>query len=257
MSQRTLATITLLATVAVTAMFAAPATAESLPLVAYWPMIEGRGQVIHDFSGNRNNGVMGASTAVEPSDPTWIAGGLFGALRFAGGQFVTVPDSPSLEPQKVSVLALVRGSTSPGTYRYVVSKGAMGCTTASYGLYTGSNGGMAFYVYNGVNYEVSPEAQPSIWNGKWHVVAGTYDGSTVRLFVDGAEVGSGTTALPASIAYGLPTQDGGLIGAYDGGSCSDDFTFVGDIDEVSIWRAALPMSQILPREQALLSSRLR
>jgi hypothetical protein len=242
------------AAVAVLAAVAGTARAAASPLVGYWPMIEGRGQIVHDFSGNGNNGVLGSSSAVEPSDPTWIRGGLLGALHFAGNQTVTIPDSSSLEPAKITVLALVRGSQSPGTWRYIMSKGALGCETGSYGLYTGFGGGLAFYIYDGVDFRISPEESTAIWDGRWHVVAGSYDGSTVRLYVDGAEVGSGTSVpLPGSIAYGLPSG-GGQIGAYDGGC---DLSFVGDIDEVSVWNTALPVSQIFPRVQALLSSILR
>ena len=140
---------TSLALIFVALVCAAPAAAGGPTLVGYWPMIEGSGQVVHDFSGHGNSGVLGTTTAVEPSDPTWIRGGVFNALRFSGSQMVTVPDSPSLDPAQVTVLALVRGLGSPGQWRYVVSKGAMGCTAGSYGLYTGFSGGMAFYVFNG------------------------------------------------------------------------------------------------------------
>ena len=108
-------------------VLAAPAAAGSLPLVGYWPMYEGQGQIVHDLSGMGNNGVLGASAAAEPSDPTWIRGGLFGALHFSGSQYVTVPDSPALAPARVTVLGLVRGSSSPGQWRYVFSKGSLGC----------------------------------------------------------------------------------------------------------------------------------
>jgi Concanavalin A-like lectin/glucanases superfamily len=231
----------------------APAGAAQLPVVGYWPMIEGSGQIVHDFSGNGNNGVLGTSTAVEPSDPTWIKGGLFGAMHFAGGQVVTIPGSPSLEPAQVTVLALVRGSASPGQWRYVLSKGSMGCTAGSYGLYTGFGGGIAFYVYNGNEFRVSPEGATTIWDGKWHVVAGTFDGTNVRAFVDGKEIGSGTPAFPFAIDYSLPSGGAG-IGQYDGGC---DLSFTGDIDEVSVWSTALPVSQIFPKAQALLGSYLR
>jgi hypothetical protein len=53
-----------------------PAAAGSLPLVGYWPMSEGQGQVVHDLSGMVNNGVLGASTAVESWDPSWNRAGL-------------------------------------------------------------------------------------------------------------------------------------------------------------------------------------
>ena len=244
-----------IALVGLTLAFAAPAAAVTLPLVGYWPMFERQGQVVHDLSGKGNNGILGTSSAAEAADPTWIRGGLFGALHFGGGQYVTIPDSASLQPAQVTVLALVRGSASPGQWRYVVSKGAMSCRTGSYGLYSGFGGGLAFYVSNGADFFVSPEAPTTVWNGKWHVVAGSFDGTNVHLFVDGAEVGAGTSVpLPFSIAYGLPTNDGASIGSYVGGC---DLSFVGDIDEVSIWSAALPVSQIFPRAQALLAASLR
>ena len=74
----------------------------------------------------------------------------------------------------------------------------------------------------------------SVWDGKWHHAAGTFDGPTVRLFIDGVRVG---TAPPSStaIAYN-PPDGGGLIGDY-GGDC--DLFFVGDIDGVQIWSRAL------------------
>jgi hypothetical protein len=229
---------------------AAPANAG---VVGYWPMIERSGQVVHDFSGNRNNGVLGTSKAVEASDPTWLRGTLLGGLHFAGGQEVTIPDSPSLDPQQVTVFALVRGSASPGTWRYVVSKGAMGCTAGSYGLYTGFGGGLAFYVFDGQNFFGSPEAPPTIWDGKWHVVAGTFDGTTVRLFVDGSQVGEGTSVpSPFAIAYDLPIGTG-EFGAF--GGC--DLSFVGDITQVSIWNTALPIGDIFSRTGARIGSFLR
>jgi len=232
-------------------VFAAPASAG---IVGYWPMIEGSGQVVHDFSGHGNNGVLGTSKAVEPSDPTWLRDGLLGGLHFAGGQEVTIPDSPSLDPQHVTVLALVRGSASPGTWRYIVSKGAMGCTAGSYGLYTGFSGGLAFYVYDGTSFFDSPEEPPAtIWDGRWHIVAGTFDGTTVRLFVDGKEVGMGASVpSPFAIAYDLPVGSG-EVGGY--GGC--DLSFVGDITQVSIWNTALPIGDIFPEAQALLPSVLR
>jgi hypothetical protein len=37
-----------------------------------------------------------------------------------------------------------------------------------------------------------------VWDGSWHHVAGTYEGSMVRLFVDGMEIG----ALPVADIWG-------------------------------------------------------
>ncbi len=107
---------------------------------------------------------------------------------------VRVPDSSSLEPPSaVSVGAFVKANGSPGDFKYIVAKGASGCIASSYALYTASDGGLEFYVAqnSGLSYTLSPDAGSSIWDGNWHFVVGTYDGSAVRLYVDGNQVGNG------------------------------------------------------------------
>ena len=57
---------------------------------------------------------------------------------------------------------------------------------SSYALYTGSNGGLRFYVSDGgAGASLSPAAGPELWDGQWHAVAGTFDGQTVRFYLDG------------------------------------------------------------------------
>src|SRR5262249_8863334 len=107
---------------------------------------------------------------------------------------VIVPDFPALDSANVTVEAWVK-SAGVTAYSYIVTKGAQGAAAASYALSTGAQGGLAFYVFNGTLFVLSPDAGKAIWDGNWHHVAGTYDGATVRLFVDGKEVGSGTPTL--------------------------------------------------------------
>ena len=75
-----------------------------------------------------------------------------------------------------------------------------------------------------------------MWDGKWHNASGTFDGNTVRLFIDGKEIGSGMPRDARPIGYGTPSGNT-TLGAY-GGTC--DLTLTGDLDEVSIWKKALP-----------------
>ena len=238
-------------TVAALSVLPATAGADGFPLVGWWPMNEGSGQVIRDWSGHGNNGTLGNSAGVDDQDPAWIRGVFAGsALSFGGNDMVRIPDSTSLEPANVTVAAWIRGTGSPGQYKYVVSKGANGCASGSYGLYTSDNGGLAFYIGDGSqNFVRSPEAPTSIWDGKWHNAAGTFDGRTVRLFIDGVEVGSGTPSS-TPITYN-PPDGGGVIGDY-GGTC--DLFFVGDVDGVQIWSRALPVADIWRFLRALFST---
>jgi Concanavalin A-like lectin/glucanases superfamily len=251
MRVRTRSTLAAAFVAAALAVLPATAGADGFPLVGWWPMNEGSGQVIRDWSGRGNHGMLGSTSGVDDNDPAWIPGVFSGsALRFSGNDFVQIPDSSSLEPTKMTVAAWFRGDQSPGASRYVVSKGANNCESGSYGLYTGSSGGMAFYVGDGTQaYTKSPEAPPSVWDNKWHHAAGTFDGRTVRLYIDGNEVGNGTP-VTTKLAYGLPT-DGLSLGLYNG-SCS--IYLVGDVDGVQIWSQALPVDTIWRFLKALFST---
>jgi hypothetical protein len=253
MSRRHLASAIAAAAALACAVLPAAAQADSFPLVGWWPMNEGSGQVVHDWSFHGNNGTLGDSPTADSHDPSWIPGVFFGsALRFDGvDDFVSIPDSSSLEPANLTVAAWVRGNGSPGNFRYIVSKGAITCDHSSYGLYSGDNGGVGFYIADTKQYYKSPEAPSSIWDGQWHNVAGTFDGSTVRLYVDGQQVGTGTPAA-TTIDYTLPVQ-GGMIGSY-GGDCNPALTLHGDIDGVQVWSKALPVDTIWRTLKALFTT---
>ena len=215
----------------------APASAHAaFGLAGEWLLDDGPGAVVRDSSGGGRDGQLGEGSAT----PHRIFGidGL--ALHFDGNDDVLMPDSPGLEPARLTVDAWVRNATTPGTYRYVVSKGATACSASSYGLYTGAGGGLSFYVAGPSGYVVSAQAGAgAIWDGAWHHAVGTYDGETVRLFVDGAQVGSARSA-PASISYGLPSKNL-RFGTYRG-DC--DLPFTGDIDVVRIWNLALTEAEV-------------
>jgi hypothetical protein len=216
---------------------AAPASAASPSLSGWWPLNEGSGTIAHDLSGHGNAG------SVSGTSP-WTSG-YFGPALSANGSTtrVDVADSPSLEPaSSITVTAWVKANGPEGQFQYIVSKGAASCQAASYGLYSADNGGLAFYVSQnaGLSYSVSPNVGPAVWDGTWHFVVGTYDGKAVHLYVDGAQVGTGTPGSGA-IGYGMPNGNDLFIGHYDGCAAHD---FVGTIDEPTVWSGALSASQV-------------
>jgi hypothetical protein len=238
--------VSLYCTAAVLAALCLPGTAAAaydFPLEAYWPLNEGKGQTIRDWSGNGNNGTLGSTAGVDANDPSWIKG-IFpwsSALHFDGDDFVTIKDSNDLESQTVTVSAWFRGNGSPGRFKHLVAKGSNECQAGAYGLYTGDGGGMGFYVSSLENFgwTRAPEAPTTVWDGKWHNATGTFDGTTVRLFIDGKQIGTGTSRTEP-IDYNTPNGNANL-GAYIG-TC--DLTLTGDLDEVSIWSKALPVAEI-------------
>lgn len=238
----TLKTLRATAVIVAAACMVAPATAAAGPLRGWWPMNERSGQTVRDWSGNGNHGTLGSTPAADDNDPTWITGifNVGSALRFDGNDFISIRDSPSLRPERLTVSAWVRTAGAPGPFQYFVVKGADSCEAGSYALYTTRDGLLAFYVYHGDREWVrSPEATSAVWDGRWHHVAGTYDGQTVRLFVDGRQIGTGT-ATDAPIEYDVESP-GMSLGAFQG-SCSLFLT--GDVDGVSVWDRALPIAEI-------------
>ena len=62
------------------------------PLAGWWPMNEGNGQTVYDWSGNGNHGTLGSTPDVDANDPTWTEG-IFGAgraLAFNDEDIVTI-----------------------------------------------------------------------------------------------------------------------------------------------------------------------
>ena len=204
-------------------------------LAAYWTFDEGGGPTVNDSSANNNDGSV--------VNALFVPGESGSALSLDGTTTnVRVANSPSLEPTNVSVEAWVKRSGSPGAYKHIVSKGAEQCIASSYALYSGPDGGLMFYISNGFLFTRSPDAGIGVWDGNWHRATGTFDGSTVRLFVDGHEVGSGNpTSL--SIAYGLGATNDLYIGAYKGSCGEHDFD--GLVDGVKIYSRALSAAEVL------------
>ena len=218
------------------ALMASPALATTAP-VGVWTLDEGSGTHVTDGSGNGNNGVLSGGVS-------WVPGISGSALSFDGSTGeVKVADNTVLEPAStVTVSAWIKHAGSPGSFSYVVAKGANGCIAASYGLYTGPDGGLEFYVSqsHGSVYARSADAGQHVWDGQWHLAVGTYDGSTVRLYIDGVEVGSGTP-WAGSLEYLLPSSNDFYIGNYPG--CADH-EFLGAIDDVMVWNRTLGTTDI-------------
>ena len=167
----------------------------------------------------------------------------------------------ALEPSgAVSVTAWVKYTGDPGVLKYIASKGdfryvpnGSDCAGGSYALYTGYNArpGLTFYVTAADgNNRASPNLTDTskVFDGQWHAVTGTYDGTNALLYVDGALVpGAQAGTGSGAIRYGGNLQQHSEfgVGAYpDHGTCPDNSKFPGAIDEVRVHNRALTASEI-------------
>lgn len=194
-------------------------------LVSHYPLnnVKKDGRV-HDASPNRNDGTVVGDVSV--------GGGQVGnAYIFDGsGDYVAIPDDPSLGVENVTVSAWVNPAGA-NNREYVFD----GRDHNYYVKELDNTERIEFGVFGGGSLRRVVSPAP-LAPGAWHHLAGTYDGENVRLYVDGAlVVASAFSPAPIDVSPGEAR-----IGDYVGGGYGYD----GMIDEVRVYDGALSAAEI-------------
>ena len=191
--------------------------------VAYWDFDEGTGTILHDKSGNGNDGTIYGAT--------WVDGIKGKALSFDGtGDYVDISNDPALVISgNVSLEVWVMIDTLSGLQN-IVRK-----SYAGYNYYMRLEDDRIAFKCGGL----TPKAVYStelLETGKWYHFVGVYDGTHLRLYIN--------SRLDSSVVTSgrILTSDESLaIGAISGGSTE---YFKGTIDEVRIYNRALSAEEI-------------
>ncbi len=224
---------------ALSAVLLVPSVVLAADLMAHWKFEEGSGRTVTDSSGNGNTG---SFTPNSSSSPRWAAGGIGLALDFDGvADTITVPNSPTLQLPtftiglwlKVDKPAIVGLDLARYRQATILRRGwAVGAVNYSLTVnrVTGQFG--AYSSFNGANKDIA--ADGNLFDDQWHHVAYSYDGSTQRIYVDGALRQSVTLGLPVAAS---PQQLDINLG-YPG------FGLDAHMDDVRIYRGALTDSEV-------------
>jgi concanavalin A-like lectin/glucanase superfamily protein len=166
-------------------------------------------------------------------------------LTLTGSNFVDQASTSSLQLSQFSVAAWFKTSSDFTTDAAIVNKGGFGSETAgqnmNYGIWMNSaekiKGG--FETSTGSDFFVT---SPNTYNdNQWHYAIVTYDGSTVRLYIDGVQVGSKSTSGASADKTGTqPVR----IGANSRTSPPTANFFIGNVDEVRVWNDDLTAQQV-------------
>ena len=194
-------------------------------LVAAFAFDEGSGATVTDASGSANNGTT--------ANTTWVAGKNGGALSFNGtSSRVTIPDTTSLHLTTAMTLeAWVDKTATNSGWRDIVYKGNDNYYLSASSTPNNRPAGGA--IIGGTYGEAYGTA--TLATNTWAHLALTYDGTTIRLYVNGTQVAS--TPKTGSITTStnpLTIGSDSFYGQY----------FQGLIDDLRVYNVALSAAQI-------------
>lgn len=197
----------------------------------YWRLGETSGTVATDSSGHSHDGTyIGTpglgTTGLLTGDPDTC-------LTCSGDDYVQVVYSSWLDASYITVEALIK-TTATGTNSIIDRDDGMGIARVFQFRMTGS--GNLQFILIGTS-TVSVVGSAVINDGAVHHVAATFDGATIKLYVDGVLDGSVSTsvALPTDHAY---------FRAGANSSAGPVQFWVGQIDEVAYYTSALSAARI-------------
>jgi alpha-mannosidase len=201
------------------------------PLTAtLYPLSEGSGTITADVSGNGNTGALNGSSS-------WVTGKYGNGIHFDGytGN-ISVMDASSLDLGNAGTIAAWVKLDSLNRWHSVIAKGDANYNEVhNYALEIDNSNRFMCILGNGASW-VAALSSTSAVSGRFYHVACTWDGTSLRLYVDGASSASITqTFTPAGNPSPL------YIGQFGGNADR----LQGVIDEVRIYNQALDQAQIV------------
>jgi hypothetical protein len=209
-------------------------------LVLWLPMDEGSGTIAYDYSGYGNNGTLysGYTICSNPPTsgcPTWVDGKIGKALSFDGvNDYVRISESPSLKiTRAITIEAWVYPTKVADLWQQIVGKRDAN-NIGGYLLQLTASNRFIFYIYSGGWRWIYATTLPA--NNTWFHVLGTFDGSSLKIYVNGNLEGT----IPFSGTINDVTSDVSIGNSYAG---SSEY-FNGIVDEVRIYNRALSEEEI-------------
>lgn len=197
-------------------------------LALYLPMNEGAGRTANDKTKYSNDGAI--------TGAIWKGGKILGkCLSFDGtDDLVAIKSSSSIEISgQITVSAWIKATNFTNDYACVLSKVA---AADGFGLEkpTGVNK-LHFAIADGTDWQTAVTGTLS--TGTWYHIAGSYDGTNIRIYVD--SVLKDTTAHNPLTS----TTNDMIIGRHATNTAADRF-WTGEIDEVRVYDRVLSLDEI-------------
>jgi len=170
------------------------------------------------------------------------------ALSNSSSQAFTIIDASSLKPTgSFTIEAWIK--TTDTSDQVIFQSKSENTAIAGINLYVDASGKLAGRLGKNTGTTVNTDwkvigGTSSLRDGIWHHAAYTYDGTTMKLYVDGVEEGTATPGFNAVYAGTNYVR----IGAWNDTGANFSF-FSGYIDEVRLWSVARSASELLGSKQ--------
>lgn len=193
-------------------------------LLGHWTLDESTGALAGDASGNGWNGTV--------TNGAWVAGKVNGALRFNGSNsVVTVGTNTALDMRAGDLFSIafwVRGVTN--------NNGGMFINKRAFGLggyeirYTSTLG--SFFRVNAGSSIVDTKFNTNLLDGQWHHVAAVRTATELDTYADGVLQNRTSDTSLGDLSNTNPLCFGMQAGS--------TFGFNGDLDDIRLYRRAIP-----------------
>jgi galactose oxidase len=222
-------------------------TVDSTGPAIYWPLADAAGTAgAADLSGDRNLGAFSSSgIAYQSPSPVEGAGGL--GVTFSGGQVVST--QPQYAPTTYSEELWFKTTTAGGALATFGNSSTAANSDQDRMIYMTAGGQLDFGVWTG---QTAVIQSPGSYNdGKWHFVVAAQGSDGMHLYVDGAQVASGTATTAQ--AYTGYWQLG--IAANSGWPNRTTGRFAGSMSDAAEYLSELTPAQILAQYGAATQSK--
>lgn len=200
-------------------------------------------------NGSATDAISGVQAQLA-GDTTYRTAAVGAGFKFDGvGDLVEIPDSAALKPAQVSVEAWVRFdaldtpplSATPGLQYIVFKRNSRMANFEGYALRKERVSGIDRFVFSALNslgFGAAVQSTTPVVVGQFYHVVASYDGTTLRLYVNGVLEGQATPAI--ALDYGTRPV---FLGS--SGESFWDGKLNGIVDEATIYNRALSAGEVL------------
>lgn len=206
--------------------------------VGYWKMDEKSGTNAFDSSGNGNTGTLNSGVA-------WDNGKFGGTSSMDGNDdYVDMGTNTILQPKNISLELWYYFQTGGEAFGGLIDKSANNWTTESYlldsfSVNTDCTGNtdtdfVTFTIYTAACHGLTSGS--ALTNNAWHHIAATYDGATMKLYINGTLSSSLTTS--GDITYSTARN-------FQVGALNSTLNQIGKYDDVKVYNYARTAQQVV------------